>query len=110
MSKEIRIRVGERKLAGVMSEVAQEKAAALSRMGRRLDDALQALRAFDAAHGSEGATGGAPERAERVAEAGEALWYYVVQREACGLRDGERVMDELGVPREVRVRMGLRRR
>ena len=39
--------------------------------------------------------------------AGEALWYYVVQREACGLRDVEIVLREFRVPREVYLRMGL---
>jgi hypothetical protein len=38
--------------------------------------------------------------------AGEALWYYVIQREVCGLRDSEAVMRQLGAPREVRLRMG----
>jgi hypothetical protein len=30
----------------------------------------------------------------------------VIQREVCGLRDSEAVMRHLGVPREVRLRMG----
>jgi hypothetical protein len=41
-----------------------------------------------------------------VARAGEALWYFVVQREACGLRDADSVVRQMGVPREVRLRMG----
>ncbi|HXW25372.1 MAG TPA: hypothetical protein VEK73_11525 [Xanthobacteraceae bacterium] len=31
----------------------------------------------------------------------------MVQREACGLRDSNRAMREYGVPREVRLRMGV---
>jgi hypothetical protein len=43
-----------------------------------------------------------------VAEAGEVLWYYVVQREVCGLRDTQTLLRTLGVPREVQLKMGLR--
>ncbi|HEU0300644.1 MAG TPA: DUF6665 family protein [Longimicrobium sp.] len=84
-------------------EILQEKAAVLARLGRRLQAALDALAAFDAS-GDEGAAG---ERDALVGAAGEALWYYVVQREVLGLRDAEVVMRELRVPREVRLRMGL---
>ena len=48
----------------------------------------------------------AARRDELVAAAGEALWYYVIQREVCGFRDSEAVMRHLAVPREVRLRMG----
>ena len=82
-------------------ELVQEKAATLSRIGRRLQAALDALAAFDAA-----GEGDAARREALVSEAGEALWYYVIQREVCGLRDSEAVMRHLGVPREVRLRMG----
>ena len=46
-------------------------------------------------------------RAMLVAEAGYALWLFVVQREACGLRDSRAVMRDYAVPAEVQVRMGL---
>jgi hypothetical protein len=83
-------------------EMVQEKAYALSRMGRRAGEALDALKAFDAA------PAGDPEaRAELVRAAGEALWYYVIQREVCGFRDTEALLRELGVPKEVRLRMGV---
>jgi hypothetical protein len=42
-----------------------------------------------------------------VAEAGHVLWCFIVQREACGLRDSARVMRDYGVPGEVRLRMGI---
>lgn len=86
-------------------EIVQESVATLARLGRGVEHALEALRAFDAAH-----AGGGPAPAERdplVAAAGEALWYYVVQREVMGLRDTESAMRHLGVPREVRMRMGI---
>lgn len=84
-------------------EVLQEKAAVLARLGRRLQSALDALAAFDASADP----GSAAERDALVGAAGEALWYFVVQREVLGLRDADVVMRELRVPREVRLRMGL---
>ena len=83
-------------------EIAQEKASTLGRLGRRLEAALAALRAFDAA---------APEpcaetRRALVAQAGHALWMFVVQREAVGLRDSRQLMRDYAVPPEVQYRMG----
>src|SRR5215472_12209154 len=80
-------------------EIAQETAAALGRQGRALEAALRALAAFDA--GSPSAA-----RADLVATAARALWEFVVQREACGLRDGGMVVRMYRVPAEVRDRMG----
>ncbi|HET6765131.1 MAG TPA: DUF6665 family protein [Longimicrobiaceae bacterium] len=87
-------------------EVAQEQAATLARMSRRLTDALATLARFDEAHGGERGE----ERELLVEKAGEALWYYVIQREVLGLGNSEGLMRELGIPREVRLRMGLPRR
>ena len=87
-------------------ELVQEKAATLARVYKRLRAALDALAAYD----REPAAGEAGAREELVAAAGEALWYYVIQREVCGLRDSEAVMRALAVPREVRLRMGYRPR
>ena len=89
-------RLAERNVESVQAEIAQEKAAALSRMAARLTEALARLEAFEDAAG----------RKTLVSAAGEALWYYVVQREACGLRDVEMVLREFRVPREVYLRMG----
>jgi len=92
------------KLDALNYEILQESAATLARLGRRAEAALAQLAAFDA---------DAPPRrsdADRealVAAAGEALWYYVIQREVMGLGT-ETVMRELRVPREVRLRMGIR--
>ncbi|HEY0440422.1 MAG TPA: DUF6665 family protein [Xanthobacteraceae bacterium] len=89
-------------------ELAQEKAFALGRMGRRLEAALAALSAFDAAR-EPGAALPAEDKRERaglVADAGVALWHFVVQREALGLRDSARLMRDYRVPAEVRDRMG----
>jgi hypothetical protein len=87
-------------------ELAQEMAAALGRLGRRLERALQALAQFDAANVADADV----RRRERLAlldEAGHALWLFVVQREACGLRDGRQLMRDYRVPSEVQYRMGI---
>jgi hypothetical protein len=88
-------------------EFRQERAAALGRLGRALEASLAALARFDAHHFQAGSM---PEcrqlRASLVAEASRALWHFVVQREACGLRDLRYVLRDYGVPGEVAARMG----
>ena len=91
----------------IETEIIAEQASALGRLGRGLETALQALRDFDAAHAAAPSDAGRRHRAALVAEAGYALWLFVVQREACGLRDRRAVMRDYTVPTEVHVRMGL---
>jgi hypothetical protein len=87
-------------------EIVEEQAAALGRMGRALEAALARLRDFDAAHPRAGASASAQQaRRALVMEAGHALWMFVVQREACGLRDSRIVMRNYNVPGEVQLRM-----
>jgi hypothetical protein len=86
-------------------EIAQEKAATLGRLGRGLEAALAALREFDAQ--PREADQRTQERRALVAEAGHALWMFVVQREAIGLRDSRQLMRDYGVPPEVQGRMGM---
>jgi hypothetical protein len=105
MSRDFRL--GQAPLEAIVYEIAQEKAVALGRMGRALEEALAKLRAFDAAHPRSGAP--APAQAARrvlVTEAGRALWMLVVQREACGLRDSRTLMHDYDVPAEVQLCMG----
>lgn len=97
-------RQSERNLEKVQAEIAQEKAASLGRAATRLTRALERLESFEGGSGEGGA------REQLVSAAGEALWYYVVQREACGLRDVETVLRDFRVPREVHLRMGMRLR
>jgi hypothetical protein len=89
-------------------EIIQEQASALGRLGRALEEALRVLREFDAAHTGTEARSPAQrqQRAALVAAAGHALWMFVVQREACGLRDSRTVMRDYRVPPEVQYRMG----
>jgi hypothetical protein len=88
-------------------ELAEEQAAALGRMGRALEAALAELREFDAARAHPGAPAAAPQaRRTLVVEAGQALWMFVVQREACGLRDSRTVIRDYDVPSDVQQRIG----
>jgi hypothetical protein len=116
----------------LQGELLQEKAANLGRLARRLEHALAALAEHDAAQertsGSAAAPGrGAappfnkerpnakPENHDRgglrerlLADAGEALFLYVVQREVLGLRGTAQALNDMGVPRDVRLRMAPR--
>jgi hypothetical protein len=85
-------------------EIVQEQASALGRLGRGLEEALKALREFDAAHTHSGAS--CEERQALVSAASHALWMFVVQREACGLRASRGLMQDYEVPTEVQKRMG----
>ena len=87
-------------------ELVQEQAAALGRMGRALESALGKLREFDAAQPREASTSDRQARRSLVTEAGKALWMFVVQREACGLRDSRIVMRDYNVPGEVMLHSG----
>jgi hypothetical protein len=85
-------------------ELAQEKASSLGRLGRRLEAALAVLREHDSHEPTEGSR---ETRRTLVAEAGHALWLFVVQRESIGLRDTRQLMRDYQVPPEVQGRMGL---
>jgi len=89
-------------------EIAQEQASALGRLGRALEAALAALVEYDRIHQDERAhRERTAKRAQLVDEAGDALWCFIVQREACGLRDPRPVMRDYRVPAEVQNRMGV---
>jgi hypothetical protein len=85
-------------VAALDYEIVQEQ-------GRALETALAALSDYDSA----GAAPAVPDaaRAELVAAASEALWYFMVQREACGLRDQQSIIHAYRVPAEVHARMGV---
>ena len=87
-------------------EIVQEQASALGRMGRALEHALARLREFDATQPHPSASVQQARRA-LVTEAGHALWMFMVQREACGLRDSRTIMREYKVPGEVQQCMGV---
>ena len=89
-------------------EIAQERASALGRLGRALEAALAALVEHDRRHGDDqGDREQAGRRRRLVQEAGHALWCFMVQREACGLRDPRPVLRDYRVPVEVQNHMGI---
>jgi hypothetical protein len=87
--------------ATLQYEIAEERASALGRLGRRLDAALTALAACPRTAGFDREL-----RNRLVEQAGYALWLFVVQREACGLNKFDHVIQVYRVPNEVVARMG----
>jgi antitoxin component of MazEF toxin-antitoxin module len=78
-------------------EIMGEQAAALGRAGRKVELALAALK--DAT----------PEtHAERLKQAADVVWGFLIQRELMGLRDRERIVAEYAIPRAVMARLGAR--
>jgi hypothetical protein len=78
-------------------EVLGEMATSLGNAGRRVETCMRALHAFD---------GEAEARRALVKAAADAVYWYFVQRELCGLRRHDDVIREYGIPREVRARLG----
>ena len=87
-------------------EIAQEIAASLGRLGRKLEQALADLAAFDAEAAASAQTQ-RNSRARLVAAARSALWNFIVQRESCGLRDARQVMIDYRVPPEVQAAVAV---
>jgi hypothetical protein len=90
-------------VASVQREIAQEKAQGLALGEKRLLASLDAYRQRPP---------GAPDtqRERALWELVDAVTSFVVQREACGLRDAARILKLYAVPAEVVARMGVRRR
>ena len=84
-------------MEAIHREIMEEKAGTLARTERRLVDALAAYR------------GQSHTPAEVMWDVVEAVTAFVVQREACGLRDARHVFKVYDVPREVVARIGIRR-
>ncbi|MBL8594762.1 MAG: hypothetical protein ABS35_20380 [Kaistia sp. SCN 65-12] len=84
----------------IESEVMAEKASSLGYHGRQVEQAMAALKGFDAAPGS------AEERLILIKAAARAVWKFFVQREACGMRDQRDAIRHYGIPPEVLARLG----
>lgn len=90
----------------VQHEIAEEKAGALGRAGRRFQDALERFREHEQRAAAEAT---AHSRRERLLwELAERVEHFIVQREACGLRDSQHVLAYYRVPREAVARIGAR--
>ncbi|HWN36886.1 MAG TPA: hypothetical protein VNP02_00220 [Gammaproteobacteria bacterium] len=81
-------------------EVAEEKAGALGRCARLLEHALVRFRSHDRADLN---------RERLLWDLVERVEAFVIQREACGLRDSRHALKFYGVPREAIARVGARR-
>lgn len=97
--------MSERFVDVIKQEVAEEQAGALGRAGRRLEQALDVFRNYETSTAPL-----APAKRERLLwDLAEHVYAFVVQREACGLRDSRQVLEHFGVPREALARVGARR-
>ena len=97
--------MNSRGIDATAKEIAQEKAQALALTAQSVERALHALREHDARRGAALAD---EKRTRLVAHATERVLYYLVQREAQGLRDASYVFDYFAVPTEVIARLGSR--
>ncbi len=78
-------------------EMLEEKAAALGRAGKRVEETLAAFRQSNN-----------DEHEEARREAAEAVYAYLIQRELCGLRDQQAVFRGYDVPGEVIAILGAK--
>lgn len=85
-------------LSNLEAEVLSESASSLGYQGRKVEKALAALTV---------AQGEAYQTA--LADAGEAVWAFFIQRELCGLRDHRLIIREMGIPQAVLSRLGAQR-
>lgn len=86
-------------LSVLEAEIAQERAAALGRLGRDVEEAINSLAGVDR---------GSPDRAALVDSAAHAVWTFFVQREVCGMLDHDGPVAHYGIPPEVLARVGAR--
>jgi len=84
----------------VDQEILEEKAAALTRAGRRVEAAIAALQAHDAGETPDADRGALLDHAARE------VWALLIQRELSGLRDEKRTIEHYRIPREVMARVG----
>lgn len=88
-------------------ELMEEMAGSLGRAAKLLTKALEDLSAFDDTHEDRVLTDEEMvRRADLLAEACERLWFFIIQREICGLRRHHDVFEIYAVPREVQIGMG----
>ncbi|MBO6757465.1 MAG: hypothetical protein JJ902_14130 [Roseibium sp.] len=89
--------------AALEHDILNEKVATLSRLNRKLEQALAQIPGGDPAADDDGQ---ARLRKQRIAEAGEAVWHVMIQRELCGLHQHEKFFIQMNVPRTVRLCAG----
>lgn len=85
-------------------EIMAETASALGRIGRDLEEALEALRRHDATPGSN------RDRDELVQDAADKAWVLFIQRDHLGLKTDHHLRSTYDIPREVMLRVGVFRK
>jgi hypothetical protein len=84
-------------------ELQEQKAQTLGTLSNRVEQALAELQAHNVgAHGCDWET----RRRALVGEAADRVWAFMIQRELCGFRNWEVVVEDYGIPREVLNRVG----
>lgn len=88
-------------------ELREQKAHTLGSLSGQVEQALAALRALDA-----GVQASSREicRDTLLDAAADRVWALMIQRELCGLRNWDAVVNDYGIPREVLNRVGQVRR
>ena len=94
-------------MSALAKEIAEEKAQGLGRAERLMLTALEQFRSA-----AEQPPASAQERAvdDLLWQLTAAVTSFVIQREACGLTDTHRLLKVYGIPAEIVVRLGARRR
>jgi hypothetical protein len=88
-------------------ELREQKAHTLGALSGQVEQALAALRAFDAdAH----EPGREHRRRPLLDDAADRVWAFMIQRELCDLRNWDAVVKDYSIPREVLNRVGQVRR
>ncbi|MCC4242904.1 hypothetical protein [Stappia indica] len=110
LPESLRRRQPEDPLSALFREEAEtERVATLVRLNKALADAIARLKTSTARFHQADAQARDEARRRwrrRHAEAGEALWSVLIQREICGLRHHEAFLREFDVPRSVHLLMG----
>ncbi len=88
-------------LQPVEQEILGEMASSLGHAGRKVEAALAALAADEAALDGEA-------RERRLRAVAATVQAYFVQRELCGMRRHDDVIREMGIPKPVLARLGAR--
>jgi len=95
------LRQGNDTIDAFAYEAKQEAALALGRVGKRLEDALEALKRHDETPNPN------RDREDLLQEAADLTQALIIQREAFGLHASRDVQGFYGIPREVMLRIGI---
>lgn len=88
-------------LDALQYEIMQETAQALGRIGRKLEEALEALKRHDETPGSN------QDRDALVQEAADRAFALFIQRDYLGLLTDHHLKETYNIPREVMMRVGV---